>query len=633
MSGVASRLSGFAICLCLGFGLTFLLVAARAVPQALRLNQPLPTRNLEQPISDFFRQIGLAGHVRVLQASPLQVVVTVACDAPSREALARQLHTFYGIQPGLGEQLLVLQGPVPFHWEDHPRGALLIWWMGNGLILVGCLAAVRRRFSLGLAGRLLGSAGKSLPWLFGLALVPIALAPLSSGGGAALRADLSRLVVAPPLAVAVLERDGSRRALVSLGTDDLSSLRPLVSQRAAALGFDPARVACLSFQRSYHFPFRWLGGLCLVLGLAGIWRSRRPSPAAPAPVAEPVPPAAQPAQTLGQELDGLHKLTRVDEICLEVGRSLIGLVDPRQGAPLLERVTFLRRHVAGQFGYVVPAVLFRDNLALRMDEYALRIHGREVARGRVKPQGLLAFGPEDRLLQLEGERAFEPTYGQEGVWISSQQLEEARKLNLLVLDPVSLIATHMTETFRTHAGELLTFNAAVELLKQPVFTALQAELSYRGIGRVAIWKVLRSLLRQQVSIRDLQRILEGLLEMAEEHTPHESLVEFARLAVRDSIVEEFCGGELGKPPQELVLWRVPAELLEHLGEASSQQAEMMEEITRVSERMKNAGHQPLLLVTPEQRPALQEVIYCVPDTRALSLAEIPDWVQVRFFHS
>jgi len=642
LAGIKSRLSGSAVFLCIAFGLSCLLLASRALPQALRLTQPTERRSLEQPTAEFLQQIGIPGHVQVLQASPLHLAVTLDCDGPSRDALARQLHTFYGIQETLGEQLLVVNGPFPFHWEDHPRLAILLCVLGNALVVVGGGALLQARSRRRASGCFKLASVPTGICIVSVAVLSVLVAPLSylgldSHAGAEFQADLSRFLAAPPLAVAVLERDGCRRALVSRGTNDLNSLRPLVNERALALGFNPSNVSCIGFQRHYHFPFRLLGGLCLTLAGVHLLRRRRPlaRPAEPEPAQAVVPQPSAPGSTPGiqDELESLHQLTQIDEICLEVGRSLLSLVDPNQGAPLLERITTLRRHVARQAGYVLPGVRFRDNLALQLDEYTLRIHGREVARGRVRPRQLLAMGPEERLLQLDGERVIEPAYGLEGVWITPEQREVAQQLNLMLSDPVSMIATHITQKFLTHAAEIFTFNACLELLKRPFLQALQVELATRGIDRVAIWKVLRCLLRQQVCIRDLQRILEGLLEMTEQDTPHESLVEFARLALRDSIVEELCSGGAGRPPQELVLWRVPLELLELLDQGASERAEMMEGITRVTERMKNAGHHPLLLVSPAQRPVLQDVLYSLPDIRVLSMAEIPDWAQVRFFYS
>ena len=153
--------------------------------------------------------------------------------------------------------------------------------------------------------------------------------------------------------------------------------------------------------------------------------------------------------------ESVVQLMQVDAISLEVGRGLLSLVDPNQGAKLLERVTSIRRHVAMELGIVVPGVRFRDNLQLKPNTYVIKIKEIEVAQGEVQVNQFLAIGPEEKLKNLRGTRTVDPTYGMPGVWISPEQRGDAERLGCMIFDPVSVVATQLTEVVRSHAAELL----------------------------------------------------------------------------------------------------------------------------------------------------------------------------------
>ncbi len=153
--------------------------------------------------------------------------------------------------------------------------------------------------------------------------------------------------------------------------------------------------------------------------------------------------------------ENVVNLMQVDPISLEVGRGLLSLVDPNQGAKLLDRVTSIRRHIALEMGIVVPGVRFRDNLQLKPNAYAIKIKEIEVASGEVQVNQFLAIGPEEKLKNLRGTKTVDPTYGMPGVWISPEQRGDAERLGCMIFDPVSVIATQLTEVIRTNANELL----------------------------------------------------------------------------------------------------------------------------------------------------------------------------------
>ena len=793
-------LPDLALRLYIAFGICCLLLAARAVPQALRLDQTPEIRQLEQPTSEFLAKIGVRGHVQVLQTTPFHLLVQVNCTESSRQALERQLHDLYGIQEYRGEQLIVLNGQPPLRWRDFPHLALALLGLGNGLLALaawtltsrwfakwltrpstrrlpsrllrvsplltaaavvwaaapplllplnlllllwlrtrrkqrlnlmsrrtivhgpqeaaiilmsyppehsaqvfkelgpdavhtitleisklppispeiraavlatfdGCLKQISRNassekvdpvlFTRALTGYYLNSplrgqlVGLSQPkrprfnwsWLpkaarilSGSSIAALTLIPIAWSWQpqhqAPLQSELDRLLSTRPTAVVTLERNGETRALVGLRTDNLNALRPLVSERALQLGLDPQRVSCLGIKRTYYIPYRLLGGILMAIGCIALWRRPRSQarvaeagtpPTASAP---PPPPAAPPAPAKATQ-ESVLKLLPVDDITMEVGRGLLSLVDPNQGSKLLERVTTVRRHIALELGYILPGIRFRDNLGLNTSEYVIRIRDQEVGRGLIQVNRYLCILPEERLDSLEGERVLDPTFGLPAIWIAPALREQAEKLGATILDPVSVVAAQLTKIARERAADIFTLNAGLELLKQPQLEAVVEHLQRRGFDHLDLWKILRELLRQQVSIRDLTSILQGLLEMCDSDTPHDLMVEVARLAVRDSIVRELCATDKTKPPQDLILWRVTPELLDLLDD---QPGELLCKLTLVGERMRNAGHVAALLVPPDLRCEVQKVVLPLRAMRVLSTAEIPDWVNLRFFH-
>ncbi|MFN8609141.1 MAG: FHIPEP family type III secretion protein [Vulcanimicrobiota bacterium] len=569
-------------------------------------------------------------------------------------AITLEISRLPQISPDMREAVMAtFEGHMARAWSganrDNCTAAMVFatldrFYLNSGLR--GKLAAgagPRVRLSVRRTLALMGSGG-----ILGFSLVPTALLGFWSGHAQPLEVELKHFVRLQPLAAVQIERDGETRYLVGLGTPDLGSLRPFVAERAQALGLDPLSVGCVGVNRRRHFPF-WLGTslVCGGLGLL-LWkrRSRQPAPAVPTPtpaplMAAPVPvvqtPPAPAASvevakvTETKKPDSVINLMQVDEVSFEVSRSLLSLVDPNQGARLLERVTGIRRQIAMECGFVVPGVRFRDNLALAANEYVIRIRGVEMGRGVVLLNHVLAIGPPEKLAQLEGKPANEPTFGAEGLWIESQRLAQGERLGLIMLDPVSVIATQLTTLLRENAAEILTFSACMDLLKHPGLSPLLTEVESRGFDKITLWKLLREMLRQQVSIRDLTRILEGLLLSGFEGATLEELVELSRLAVRDSIARELCEVGAGKAPGPMVVWRVAEELLDMLDQGPQHDCELLDKFLLLSQRMLNAGHKPVVLVEPVYRPGLQKLLLPLRNLRVLSTAELPEWAQISFF--
>ncbi len=245
--------------------------------------------------------------------------------------------------------------------------------------------------------------------------------------------------------------------------------------------------------------------------------------------------AGQPGDGQGSE-EALERLS-VDALELAVGFGLVPLVDGSSGGNLLRRVSAIRRQIAGELGIVIPAVRIHDELGLESHEYVLKVRGSEVARARIMPGHLLAMDPGDATPGLQGIPTTEPTYGLPAVWVHSSDRAEAEALGYTVVDAESMIVTHLTETIRTHASELLTRQDVRTLLDRLKETnaAVVEEIVPEALTLGEIQRVLRSLLAEGVPVRDLGTIMEAIGDKARITRDTGLLTEYARQALGRAI--------------------------------------------------------------------------------------------------
>ena len=222
-----------------------------------------------------------------------------------------------------------------------------------------------------------------------------------------------------------------------------------------------------------------------------------------------------------------------DPMELEVGYGLIRLVDRKQGGDLLDRVTNLRRQIAQEMGIVVPPIRIRDNMQLKPNAYRVRLRGYEIGHGDLMPGHLLAINPGTVSEPVSGIDATEPAFGLPALWIGEDERHEAQRRNYTVVEPSSVLATHLTELIRRHAEELLTRREVNRLLDN------LRERSEKLVDEVVpdvlkpgeVQRVLQALLRERVPIRDLEAILETIGDWAGRTKDPEILTEYARNAL------------------------------------------------------------------------------------------------------
>ncbi len=231
----------------------------------------------------------------------------------------------------------------------------------------------------------------------------------------------------------------------------------------------------------------------------------------------------------------------IDALELAIGFGLVPLVDagsgPGASSPLLRRVSQIRRQIAGDLGLVVPPVRIHDELGMESHEYMVKVRGSEVTRGRIMPGHLLAMDPGDAGGKLQGIPTREPAFGLEAVWIGESARGEAEALGYTVVDPESVIVTHLTETIRSHAAELLTrqdVRALLDRLKE-TNAAVVEEVVPDALSLGEIQRVLQSLLAEGVPIRDLGTIVEAIGDKARTTRDTSLLSEYARQALGRAI--------------------------------------------------------------------------------------------------
>ncbi len=259
-------------------------------------------------------------------------------------------------------------------------------------------------------------------------------------------------------------------------------------------------------------------------GLPGV-KAKEAKDAAAAKAALPAP---------GQEPMGE---VGIDALELAIGFGLVPLVDGGSGGSLLRRVSMIRRQIASELGLVIPPVRIHDELGMESHEYVLKVRGSEVTRGRIMPGHLLAMDPGDASGTLQGIPTREPAFGLEAMWVHESGRAEAESLGYTVVDAESVIVTHLTETIRTHAAELLTrqdVRALLDRLKE-TNAAVVDEVVPEALSLGEIQRVLQSLLGEGVPIRDLGTILEAIGDKARTTRDTSLLSEYARQALGRAI--------------------------------------------------------------------------------------------------
>jgi flagellar biosynthesis protein FlhA len=341
-------------------------------------------------------------------------------------------------------------------------------------------------------------------------------------------------------------------------------------------------------------------------------------------------PAVKPAESV-------VPLLSYDPMELEIGFGLIPLVDVSQGGDLLERITMIRRHAARELGIVVPPIRVRDNLQLKPSTYVVKIYGLEVARAEVMVSRLLAMNPGTATNGIEGIPTVEPAFNLPALWIPESGRGDAELAGYTVIDPTSVIATHLTELIKTHAPDLLgrqETSALLDNVKQH-YPVVVDELVPGLLTVGEVQRVLQNLLRERIPIRNLLLILENLADGARASKDVDFLTERVRSSMARHISAEYTENGL------LSVITVDPRLETLLGEAARRGedayalldpntvAKIYGSLTKQIQHAQQAGLQPVVLTSPQTRLALKRLTErAAPSLVVLSYSEIAPGLRV-----
>ncbi|MDY6924613.1 MAG: flagellar biosynthesis protein FlhA [Pseudomonadota bacterium] len=308
----------------------------------------------------------------------------------------------------------------------------------------------------------------------------------------------------------------------------------------------------------------------------------------------------------------------IDEVKIELGYSLLSLINDLEGRRLTDQVRALRRSLAQEYGFVMPSVRILDNMRLGTQGYAIRIKEMEAGSGEVRLGSLMAMDPAGRQVELPGEHTREPAFGLPATWIDESLREEATFRGYTIVDPSTVLTTHLTEILKENMSELLSYAEVQKLLRElgTEEKKLVDELIPSVVTVTTLQRVLQALLREKVSIRDLGAILEGLAEAA----PHTSSVTTLVEHVRGRLARQLCWQHKGDDGALPIVTLSPdweqafADALVGAGEdkqlamAPSRLQDFIRAVRDVFERAAMAGETAVLLTGPQVRPYVRSII-------------------------
>ena len=314
----------------------------------------------------------------------------------------------------------------------------------------------------------------------------------------------------------------------------------------------------------------------------------------------------------------IHTAMQIDQIRLELGYGLLALINNEQGPKLTDQVRSLRRQIASEMGFVMPSVRIQDNLQLSANTYVIRVKEIEVGRGDLRPNMLLVMDPRGEPINLPGETTTEPTFGLPALWTAESNREEATFRGYTVVEPQTVVTTHLTEVIKDAMAELLSYAETQKLLDEldKSHQKLIADMVPSQISVGGIQRVLQNLLVERVSVRDLPTILEGISEACGFSRNISVITEHVRTRLSRQISEANTN-EAGfiplinlSPPWEQSF----AEALtgqgeeRHLSMAPSRLQEFIGAVRATFERHAMQGETPVLLTSPSIRPYVRSII-------------------------
>lgn len=337
--------------------------------------------------------------------------------------------------------------------------------------------------------------------------------------------------------------------------------------------------------------------------------------------------------------ENVINLLNVDPIEFEFGYGLIPLVDAAQGGDLLDRVVMIRRQLALELGVVIPVVRIRDNIQLQPNEYRIKIKGNEMARGELLLDHYLAMSPGDDD-SIEGIDTVEPSFGLPAKWITESVKEEAEILGYTVVDPPSVVSTHMTEIIRNNTHELLGRQETKQLIDhiRETYPILVDELTPTPLTVGEIQKILSNLLREHVSIRNLPIIFETLADYSKMTSDADVLTEYARQSLAKQITTQYAGNNnvlkvltvSGKVEKLIADSIQQTEHGNYLSIDPNDSQAILESMAKEIERASMMEQSPIILCSPAVRMYVRQMTErYFPQVPILSYNELESSIEVQ----
>ena len=359
------------------------------------------------------------------------------------------------------------------------------------------------------------------------------------------------------------------------------------------------------------------------------------------PVMEDIPMEEGPVDETQQfrDINNIYPLLTVEPIEMEFGYSLIPLVDEQSGGKLIDRIVIFRRQYAQEMGFVIPSIRLRDSSALNTNQYTINIKGEEVARGEILTDYYLALEPASPLSQIDGIETIEPAYGIPGKWITSDKKEMAEIYGYTVIDPLSVMLTHLSETIKKHAHELLSRAEIMQLIEHTKQTQpeLVEEVFPDTISYANFQKILASLLREGIPIKDMPSILESIIDSSSTTRDIDIITENIRVSLKRTITRKFCeNGQMRVVTLDAELEKIIVSSLtrSEQGVYLALSPEVLQKIiTQLAEQMKKfqeLSQRPIILTSHVVRVYFARLIeQFYPNVYVLSFNEIANNVQIQ----
>ncbi|MEG0898811.1 MAG: flagellar biosynthesis protein FlhA [Oscillospiraceae bacterium] len=343
--------------------------------------------------------------------------------------------------------------------------------------------------------------------------------------------------------------------------------------------------------------------------------------------------------TFYRNIDNVYGLLQVEPIEMEFGYSLIPLVDEGGGGTFIDRVVMFRKQFAMDMGMVIPSVRLRDNGMINPNQYTIKLKGEEVTRGEVLVDHYLALDAGNTTATISGIDTIEPAFGIPAKWISENRKDEAELAGYTIIDPISVIVTHMTEVIRTHAHELLTRQDVTALLENLKKTnKLLVEDTIPALLPIGDFqKILANLVREGIPIRDLETVIETVADYAPMLKDTDMLTEYARQALKRTITRKFSDGggikvlTLDANIENMIMGAVKkSDHGSYLALEPDAVQSVVSALVEQVQAIKNIVQNPIVLTSPVVRMYFQKISdqFC-PGTYVLSFNEIDTNVQIQ----